>query len=76
MVLQSRELYRSSNGDRWTLVREADGERVFVRHEPNASSGGEIRDSEVGDFLVRGGNGPEKQELLRLIAGLVREPAR
>jgi hypothetical protein len=44
---------------------------VIVRHEPNLSSGGRPSDVEVGDFLVRGGLGPEKQELLRLIGTLM-----
>ena len=58
MSIRSRELYRSANGDRWSLVRDAESGRVIVRHE-------------VGDVLVRGGLGPEKQELLRLIGTLV-----
>ena len=33
-----RELYRSANGDRWSLIRD-DG-KVQVLHEPNAASGG------------------------------------
>lgn len=44
---------------------------MLVRHEPNLSSGGLPSDAEVGGFLVRGGFGPEKQELLRLIGTLV-----
>ena len=71
MSIRSRELYRSANGDRWSLVRDAESGRVIVRHEPNLSSGGRPSDVEVGDFLVRGGPGPEKQELLRLIGTLV-----
>ena len=71
MSIRSRELYRSANGDRWSLVRDAESGRVIVRHEPNPSSGGRPSDVEVGDFLVRGGLGPEKQELLRLIGTLV-----
>ena len=71
MPLEARELYRIANGDRWSLVRDPGSGRVFVRHEPNASSGGSASDIEVGDFLVRGGRGPEHQELLRLIGTLV-----
>jgi hypothetical protein len=44
--------------------------QVFVRHEPNLPSGGQPADIEVGAFLVAVGNGPEKQELLRLIGTL------
>ena len=67
MSLATRDLYRSPNGDRWSLVREPGSGRVLVRHEPNRSSGGLPSDIEVGDFLVRGGLGPEKQELLRVL---------
>ena len=71
MSLEARELYRSANGDRWSLVRDPASGRVFVRHEPNAASRGRTSDTGVGDFLVRGGHGPEHQELLRLIGTLV-----
>ena len=71
MSLDTRELYRSANGDRWSLVRDPGSGRVFVRHEPNAASGGRASDTEVGDFLARGGHGPEHRELLRLIGMLV-----
>jgi len=77
MTLQRRELYRSApNGDRWSLVREPASGRVFIEHEPNASSGGQTAHIEIGDFLVRGGRGAEHQALLRLIGTLVEEPAR
>jgi len=33
---KQRELYHSSNGDRWSLCREDDG-RVFVLHQANLS---------------------------------------
>ncbi len=72
MPVEARELYRSANGDRWLLVRAPGSGRVFVRHEPNAPSGGRASDTEVGDFLARGGGrGPEHAELLRLIGTLV-----
>jgi hypothetical protein len=70
-VVQTRELYESANGDRWLLVRDPGSGRVFVRHEPNASSGGRSRDIEVGAFLSRDAHGPEHQGLLRLIGTLV-----
>lgn len=65
----ARELYCSSNGDRWYLVRDAD--RVSVVHVPNVSSGGRTEKLEIREFLARGGDGPEHQELLRLIGTLV-----
>ncbi len=72
--IQERTLYSSENGDRWSLVRHTDDDRVFVRHQPNPASGGQVSDMEVGAFLSRGGMGPEKQELLRLIGSAVRDP--
>ena len=72
-----RELYRSApNGDRWSLVQEAGSQRVFIEHEPNASSGGRTTNIEIGDFLSHDGHGPEQQALLRLIGSLVDEPER
>ena len=75
MAVATRELYGSSNGDRWYLARDEDG-RVFIRHVPNAASGGRPTHIEIGTFLSRGGQGPEHQELLRLIGTLVEPPSR
>ncbi|SRR6266487_412808 len=71
VAVRTREIYRSANGDRWLLARDPDTDRVFVRHEPNLPSGGQVADIEIGAFLIAAGNGPEKQELLRLIGSLV-----
>lgn len=71
MPLRSRELYSSPNGDRWTLTRDTGSGRLFVRHEANLASGGNVSDTDLGSFLTQGGVGPEKQELLRLIGSLV-----
>jgi hypothetical protein len=60
MPTEARELYRSPNGDRCYLVRDPGSEWVFVRHEPNASSGGRTSDIGIGEFLVRGGHRPER----------------
>ena len=70
MTVNERELYGSSNGDRWLLVREPRSERVFVRHEANLASGGDVSLIEIADFLKQG-RGPEQVELLRLIGTLV-----
>jgi hypothetical protein len=70
-TFDARVLYASSNGDRWLLVREHGAGRVFVRHEPNRASGGRAAMLEIGDFLSRGGHGPEHQALLHLIGTLV-----
>jgi hypothetical protein len=59
--------YHSSNGDRWLVAPDPETGRVFVRHEPNLPSGGEVADIEIGAFLLAAGNGPKKQEVLRLI---------
>ena len=72
MVVRTIEFYRSPNGDRWLLARDPETGQMFVRHEPNLPSGGHPgADVEVGAFLIAAGNGPEKQELLRLIGTLV-----
>jgi hypothetical protein len=72
MAVRTREIYRSApEGDRWLLARDPDTGRVFVRHEPNLPSGGQVADIEIGAFLIGAGSGPEKQELLRLIGTLV-----
>ena len=60
-----RRLYSSPNGDSWHLVHDMQG--VAVVHIPNVPSGGKLKRIDVGEFLVRG-NGPERQELIRLIA--------
>jgi hypothetical protein len=66
-----RELYRSANGDSWSLVRDEQSGRVMVLHEPNAASGGRPSRIEIGDFLIRDAHGPQHAELLRLIGTLV-----
>jgi hypothetical protein len=72
VAVRTREIYHSPNGDRWLLALDSDTGRVFVRHEPNLPSGGQVADIEIGAFLIGTGSGPEKQELLRLIGTLVR----
>jgi len=72
MVVRTREIYHSANGDRWLLAVDADTDLVFVRHEPNLPSGGQVADIDIGAFLIAPGGGPDKQELLRLIGTLVR----
>jgi hypothetical protein len=53
-AVRTREIYRSPNGDRWLLARDPDIGRVFVRHEPNLPSGGQVADVELGAFLIAG----------------------
>jgi hypothetical protein len=71
MATATRRLYRSASGDRWHLARDTASGRVFIRHEANEPSGGQVTDIEIGDFLTSGGHGPEHAELLRLIGTLV-----
>jgi len=73
MTIQRRELYRSSNGDRWLLARDIESGEVFIRHEANLASGGQCTHIDIGAFLSQGGHGSEHQELLRLIGTLVEE---
>jgi hypothetical protein len=68
------EIYRSSNGDRWQLVRTSDPASMLVRHIPNASSGGQASDITVADFLSIDGPGPEYAALRRLLESIADEP--
>jgi hypothetical protein len=62
------EVYRSSNGDCWYLVREPGSERMFVRHQPNRASGGSSSLMSIEDFFAEG-HGPQQEALRRLIRG-------
>ena len=67
MAITTEDFYRSSNGDRWQLVRDTASGHSFVRHEPNLSSGGRITDTEVDEFLARTGSSPENLALRALL---------
>jgi hypothetical protein len=67
MAQSAEEIYRSSNGDSWTLIRDADSGRLSVRHEANPSSGGRVTDTDVDVFLSIAGSGPEFTALRRLL---------
>ena len=75
MGIETRTLYRSSNGDRWHLARDTESGRIFIQHEANPSSGGRVSEIAVDAFLGTGARGPEHQELLRLIGTLVEAPS-
>jgi hypothetical protein len=60
-------IYRSANGDRWSLIRHEGSGHAFVRHEPNPSSGGLSADVDVDEFLRINGPGPEYVELRRIL---------
>ena len=67
MALSAEDFYRSSNGDRWQLIRDTTSGRSFVRHEPNLSSGGRVTETDVEEFLSRTGTSPEHLALKALL---------
>src|SRR5436190_19777513 len=60
------QLYRSPNGDTWFLAHDPATGSAFVRHQANASSGGQVTDVEIDEFLC-GPQNPERDALLRVI---------
>jgi hypothetical protein len=70
---ETRQLYRSPNGDIWFLARDPATGSAFVRHQANAPSGGQVTDIELGAFLS-GPGGPEHEALLRLIGASILNP--
>lgn len=71
-----RELYASSNGDRWDLMVDASSGHTFVRHTANEPSGGHLVDMALPIFLSLDSGGPEHQALWALIRTLVEQPMR
>jgi hypothetical protein len=67
VALPAENIYRSSNGDRWILIRDTSAGRATVRHEPNPSSGGRVTDMDVEEFLSMGGPGPEFAALRQIL---------
>jgi hypothetical protein len=72
MAIETRRLYRSANGDSWHVAHDTASGRVFIRHEANKPSGGQVTEIGIGDFLTSDGHGPQHAELLRLIGTLVK----
>ena len=70
---ETRQLYRSTNGDSWFLARDPETGSAFVRHQANAPSGGHVTDIELGAFLS-GPRNPEHEALLRLIGASILDP--
>ena len=64
------QLYRSPNGDTWFHARDHLG---TVRHQANASSGGQVMDLEIDAFLD-GPPHPEQEALLRVIGASMVDP--
>ena len=71
MQTMYKEIYSSSNGDRWLLARNPDSGMVFVLHEANAASGGFGSHMELGAFLTRDRHSPQADRLIALIGSLV-----
>jgi hypothetical protein len=69
----TRQLYRSPNGDSWSLARDPATGTAFVRHQANAPSGGQVTDIELAAFLS-GPRNPEHEALLRVIGGSILNP--
>lgn len=61
MSTSIEDIYASSNGDRWQLVRDAESGDVIVRHTANLSSGGRVTEMSPTAFLSQAGSGPEFQ---------------
>jgi len=57
-------LYRSANGDTWSLEENAAG-KLLVVHIGNPSSGGHRTATPASEFMEHGGSGPEYQALRR-----------
>ena len=68
-----REIYVSSNDDRWHLLFDPETGHSFVRHSANPAFGGHVTDIGLPAFLANARRGPEHQALWQMIATLVRE---
>ncbi|MCJ2061858.1 hypothetical protein MKK63_03965 [Methylobacterium sp. J-088] len=66
----NRLIYASPNGDHWHLLFDPTTGRSFFRHTGNVASGGHVTNISLAAFLALGRNGPEHQELWRLIGTL------
>ena len=67
MTALVEDFYRSSNGDRWQLLRDTTSGREVARHEPNLTSGGKVTETDVQEFLDRTGSSPENHALRALL---------
>jgi hypothetical protein len=72
-LAETRQLYRSPNGDSWCLARDPRTGSALVRHQANAPSGGQVTDMEISAFLS-GPQNPEREALLRLIGASILDP--
>jgi hypothetical protein len=70
MTVLADDFYRSSNGDRWRLIRDTVAGTSGVRHEPNLASGGRVTEHPVDEWLDRTGTSPENAALRALLQTL------
>jgi hypothetical protein len=70
VTIQIDVFYRSSNGDRWELMRDTETGWQSVRHKPNLASGGRDTDTAVQEFLYRTVTSPENMALRALLEKL------
>jgi hypothetical protein len=62
-----KTFYTSSNGDRWSLIRDQTPGAVAIRHVANPSSGGNAVQIDIDIFLSNGADGPEHQAFRHLL---------
>lgn len=68
MTTQTRDIYRSANGDYWPVLWDSEMKQGTVRHEPAlAFGGGQPTETPVVEFLERNGTNPENQSLWALL---------
>jgi hypothetical protein len=68
-MINTREFYSSSNGDKWFLRHDHDEDHTYVKRVANSASGGHQTNYELYDFL-HGPRTPERAALIKLIASL------
>ena len=60
-----RDLYNKSKCGSLVLCCDRDTNRVSIRDEPNAPSGGQVSDLDIGTFLRGGPHNPQQQALFQ-----------
>jgi hypothetical protein len=66
-MADQRLIYSSENGDQWFLIYEFGAAQAFVRHQANPSSGGQVTDTPMDEFLAQDRSGPEHLALRRIL---------
>jgi hypothetical protein len=67
MAIAAREIYASSNGDRWFVGADSETGRVFVKHAANIPSGGHTTFFDIEAFLNGPPDSPEHQALIQRV---------